>query len=294
MGCLPSFIARRSKIESSPPSPSLSRCCVSPPIGGPIMVPSPSLTPPPNPPIAYTKLTRNTLLHALDLTSIYLDHHHNHPITIIALGASLHVLHLRTRLTTPALQFFHPDPSSPDNAALAAAASFAIPASHISSSPTVKDAQGGDVVQLQPGPDWLTNTVLLSLPLALQVQLAKEAQRQNDVVYASPSGCLRVLAPPWEYVVVTAIARLGLRCQCGDEEKGEDMHGQRRGQNQGDLGDAIAALRRCVVLRGGRPVKGIDVLGWAEGLYGVLVREEWVREVGGGYERAFWEKGVIW
>ncbi|KAK8155183.1 hypothetical protein BKA80DRAFT_282914 [Phyllosticta citrichinensis] len=271
MGCLPSRPSRASK-RTPPRAPPPDRC-ISPPIGGPIMVPSPRPGHKTDDPSLNPELTRADLLHALDLTSLHLDHHNAEPIMIIALGGALHVLHLRSRLTTSALQFFHPAPASPQNAALAAAAAaaFAVPASGLQE----RKNRTRNAPRLQP--NWLTNAVLLSLPLRLQAHLAAAACRQNDTVYVSRNGRLRVLAAPWEYVFVSAVARMSWS-----------------GQRPWDMADAVAALRRWVGLRGGRPVKGAELLSRAEGVYGVFVAREVLRDVEGVYEAVWGVRGVVW
>ncbi|KAK7537075.1 uncharacterized protein J3D65DRAFT_364856 [Phyllosticta citribraziliensis] len=269
MGCLPSRPSCPSK-RTPPRAPPPNRC-ISPPIGGPIMVPSPQPEHNTSDPTLDPKLTRADLLHALDLASLHLDHHNEAPITIIALGGALHVLHLRSRLTTSALQFFHPDPASPQNAALAAAAAFAMPASGGQD----RKSRTRNVPRLQP--NWLTNAVILSLPLPLQSHLAAAACRQNDTIYVSHSGRLRVLAAPWEYVVASAVARMSWL-----------------GQRPWDMADAVAALRRWVGLRGGRPVKGVELLERAEDVYGVFVARETLRDVEGVYEAVWGVMGVVW
>ncbi|KAK7551673.1 hypothetical protein IWX49DRAFT_562064 [Phyllosticta citricarpa] len=306
MGCLPSRPSRQSQSQSSPPRASTPTRCISPPIGGPIMVPSP--TPPqqhqflttnnhhhnlPTHPAPTPKLTRADLLRALDLVSLHLDHTHPttaEPITIIALGGALHVLHLRNRLTTTALQFFHPDPASPQNAALAAAAAFATPVTATppltkGSSTFVQKQEQGDEKSRNDGGDgeqhthtWLTNSVLLSLPLHLQSRLAACAARQNDAIYTSASGRLRVLAAPWEYVVVCAVARMG--CFPGG--------------TPWDMADAVAGLRRWVGLRGGRPVVGEEVLERARRVWGVRVEREVLGEVEAVFEAVWGIRGVVW
>ncbi|OAA59610.1 hypothetical protein SPI_05808 [Niveomyces insectorum RCEF 264] len=166
---------------------------VSGPTGGPVMVPPPYRDAGGRP-IGHMSydLDKDTITRALDDMAA---HHAQKNVTakLVTVGGAVNTLYLQSRDTTHDVDFFLPDPQSPDHRAIHEAARHA--------NRLVNGALGGE---------WLNNSTQLMMGRHVQHRLANEAFQQNTIVYdrVNHHGGLRIYAAPWSYAFCGKLNRL--------------------------------------------------------------------------------------
>ncbi|KAL8725984.1 MAG: hypothetical protein Q9166_007019 [cf. Caloplaca sp. 2 TL-2023] len=247
MGCKPS---------KEQDTTSLRPWSISPPQGGPILIP-PTRRDEQGRPIQPQEydLSRNNLQRALAYVATYLNER-NTNLTLFAVGGAVNTILLRSRDVTHDIDFINPNITSNQMQVLYQGASAAL-------------AQ----ISIPLGENWLNNSTTLFLPSHLQNELGQEAIIQNEVVFQAPG--LTVLAVPWRYALCAKLERMG-----------------KPTRRPYEIDDAVTYLHRHIVAHGGRAVPLPDLQSWGNH-YQAAVASGPAQEVDEKYRQIHGQDGII-